>query len=172
LFAGNWIEKKRPLDWLRAFAAARLKGASLVFVGAGELEAALRREAATIPEVYFAPFQNQSQMPRTYALADLFVLPSYGAGETWGLAVNEAMAMGKGVVVSDHVGCAADLVSPGENGLVFRAGEGGSLAAALQEAWAEPERLRRWGEASLQRIRRFSYREMTAGLEQAVQGLG
>lgn len=171
LFAGKWIEKKRPLDLLRAFAEANLENVSLVFVGAGALAEPLQREAERIPGVYFAPFQNQSQMPRTYALADLVVLPSYGSGETWGLAINEAMAMGRAVLVSDHVGCAADLVCSGENGLVFRAGDRSSLVAALRMAFEEPDRLRLWGEAGLRRIQGFSYGQMTAGLERALVSL-
>ena len=49
----------------------------------------------------------------------MFVLPSAYA-ETWGLAVNEALACGRPVLVSDRVGCAGDVVEPGRNGLVFR----------------------------------------------------
>ena len=41
-------------------------------------------------------------------------------GETWGLAVNEALACGRPVLVSDRVGCVEDVVEPGRNGLVFR----------------------------------------------------
>ncbi len=40
----------------------------------------------------FLDFQNQQKMPLVYRLCDIFVLPSMGPGETWGLAVNEAMA--------------------------------------------------------------------------------
>ena len=91
LFAGKFSDKKRPLDLLRAFLKAKLSEASLLFVGAGPLENQLKTEAELQLDVYFAPFQNQSYMPRTYAAGDIFVLPSYGSGETWGLAVNEAM---------------------------------------------------------------------------------
>ncbi|RZK39362.1 MAG: glycosyltransferase, partial [Pedobacter sp.] len=53
---------------------------------------------------HFMDFQNQTQMPAVYQACDLFCLPSQGPGETWGLAVNEAMACGKAVLVSDKVG--------------------------------------------------------------------
>lgn len=59
--------------------------------------------------VLILPFQNQSRMPLVYRLADLFILPS-AYGETWGLAVNEALACGRPVLVSDRVGCAPDVV--------------------------------------------------------------
>jgi glycosyltransferase involved in cell wall biosynthesis len=169
LFAGKFERKKRPLDLLEAFRTVRLRDTSLLFVGAGELERDLREAARGVANVHFAPFQNQTGMPRVYAVADLFVLPSFGATETWGLAVNEAMCMGRAVVVSDHVGCAADLVVPRVNGLVFPAGDVKALSAALGEALADPQRLRRWGEAGRERIRAFDYERMTAGLRKALQ---
>ena len=86
LFAGKFEEKKRPLDLLQAFLQANLPQVSLLFVGAGALTHELRSLAAH-PHIHFAPFQNQSLMPRTYAAADLVVLPSYGSEETWGLAM-------------------------------------------------------------------------------------
>ena len=46
-----------------------------------------------------------------YALADAFILPSLW--EEWGLVVNEAMACGLPVVVSETAGCAEDLLEPG-----------------------------------------------------------
>jgi glycosyltransferase involved in cell wall biosynthesis len=69
-------------------------------------------------------------MPRFYDLCDAFVLPS--VHEPWGLAVNEAMASGRAVVVSDEVGCQPDLVRDAETGLVFRARDAQSLADCLR----------------------------------------
>lgn len=168
LFVGKLIEKKRPLDLLEAFLKAKVSNASLLFVGSGELEAKLRQKSANHPHVYFAPFQNQSLMPRTYSIADLVVLPSYGPSETWGLAVNEAMCLAKPVIVSDHVGCAANLVQPNVNGLIFPAGESSALARCLEAALADPDRLQQWGKASQQMIQRYSYPQTTAGLRAAL----
>jgi glycosyltransferase involved in cell wall biosynthesis len=47
-------------------------------------------------------------------------LPSKGPGETWGLAVNEALASGTPVLVSNRCGCAHDLVQEGINGYLFK----------------------------------------------------
>jgi glycosyltransferase involved in cell wall biosynthesis len=172
LFAGKLIEKKRPLDLLHAFLQADLPQVSLLFVGSGILESELRTQAANHPQVYFAPFQNQSLMPRTYAIADLVVLPSYGAGETWGLAINEAMCLAKPVLVSNHVGCAADLVRPDHNGLIFPAGDVSALAESLQIAFADRQRLQQWGMASRQMIHHYSYTQTTQGLKLALNELG
>lgn len=172
IFSGKFENKKRPQDLLQAFLAAKLSGTSLLFVGAGPLEDELRDRARGQAAVHFSPFQNQSQMPRTYAAADLFVLPSYGPGETWGLAINEALCMACPVVVSDHVGCAQDLAQPGVNGLVFSAGDVAALERALREALADRVRLRRWGEEGRRLVARYSYTGTTGGLLAALRGLG
>ncbi len=171
MFAGKYEEKKRPLDLLTAFVRADITNAKLLFVGAGPLEANLRRRAGDHPNICFAPFQNQSVMPRTYAAADLLVLPSYGPGETWGLAVNEAMCVGRPVIVSDHVGCAQDLVFPYENGLTFPAGDVVSLANCLREALVDRERLVAWGRESRKIVGQYSYDQTTAGLMSALEKL-
>lgn len=168
LFAGKFEEKKRPLDLLRAFIGAGLERTVLLFVGSGPQETALRAAAAGREDVYFAPFRNQSQMPLTYAAGDVFVLPSFGPAETWGLAVNEAMCMGLPAIVSDHVGCARDLVLPGVTGLVFPAGDVAALRDALRATFADPARLRSWGERAGVHIRSFGYGEATAGLRAAL----
>jgi hypothetical protein len=107
--------------------------------------------------------------PRTYALADLLVLPSVGHGETWGLCINEAMNLAKPVLVSSHVGCGPDLVIPGETGWIFPAGDRGALQAALAHALADPQRLAAMGQAARAHIDRFSYGATTAGLLQALK---
>lgn len=173
LFAGKFESKKRPFDLLSAFADLNHPTATLVFVGAGPLEGELRRRAEALApgRVLILGFQNQSAMPRTYALADLVVLPSYGAGETWGLCINEAMNLAKPVIVSSHVGCGPDLVIPGETGWIVPAGDVGALTACLARALANPEQLKAMGQKSCAHINRFSYREATAGLMAALQAV-
>jgi glycosyltransferase involved in cell wall biosynthesis len=168
LFAGKFERKKRPLDLLRAFIAADVRGTSLLFVGAGELEADLRAHASGRSDVYFAPFQNQTMMPAVYCAADVMVLPSYGSGETWGLAVNEAMCMARAVIVSEHVGCARDLVLPERTGLVFTAGDVAALTACLRTALADMGRLRQWGASARELVKKFTYEEATIGLLSAL----
>ena len=73
LFAGKLEEKKRPFDLLDAFRRANVPDSALLFVGSGPLEAELRDRTTGDARVFFAPFQNQSAMPRTYAVGDLFV---------------------------------------------------------------------------------------------------
>jgi glycosyltransferase involved in cell wall biosynthesis len=169
LFAGKFEEKKRPRDLIAAFRQAALSDATLVMAGAGAQETDLRRDAAGSPNIVFVPFQNQSQMPRTYMLADLFVLPSHGPDESWGLAINEAMCMGKPVIVSNHVGCAQDLVHSGINGLVFPAGDVPALADSIREALSDGDRLKQWGDESRRIVSRFDYAEAAKGLFAALE---
>lgn len=120
LFAGKFEPKKRPLDLMQAFLPAAPREWRLLMLGDGPLGSEVRSLAQQHPDrILTLPFQNQSRMPAVYRLGDLFVLPSAYA-ETWGLAVNEALACGRPVLVSDRVGCAADVVKPGFNGLIFR----------------------------------------------------
>lgn len=164
LFAGKFEPKKRPLDLVRAFLKLGSKDASLLLVGSGPLEQEMRALAEGNGSVRFAPFQNQTLMPRTYAAGDVFVLPSYGSGETWGLAVNEAMCLSLPVIASSHVGCVKDLVHSNRNGLVFPAGNVEALAGCLSEALVDAARLRAWGEASREIIAGYSYKQVTEGL--------
>ncbi len=138
LFAGKLVPAKQPMELLEAFLAETRPDSALVFVGQGELRAALEARAAKNPDavVRFLPFANQSQMPARYLLADLFVLPSRGHYETWGLAVNEAMLLGVPCLVSDRVGCQQDLVTEGETGWVFSAASPAGLRDALERALA------------------------------------
>ena len=170
LFAGKFEAKKRPLDLLEAFAALHHPTAVLVFVGAGPLEAELKSRAAFLGlgQVIFQGFQNQSAMPRAYALADLVVLPSSGSGETWGLCINEAMNLAKPVLVSSHVGCGPDLVIPGQTGWIFPSGDGEALRTALADALSDPKRLKAMGQAARAHIESYSYAQTTAGLQQAL----
>jgi glycosyltransferase involved in cell wall biosynthesis len=172
LFAGKFQEKKRPQDLVEAFLASGVTDkASLLLVGSGEWESRLRERAAKGRNIYFAPFQNQTQMPRAYAAGDLFVLPSYGPGETWGLSINEAMCMERPVIASSHVGCAQDLVFPKKNGLIFPAGDVRALAACLKLAFSEQVDLKVWGTEGRSVIEGFSYEKAARGLLEAVDYL-
>jgi glycosyltransferase involved in cell wall biosynthesis len=133
LFAGKLQPKKNPGLLLDAFSALKDE-AHLVFVGNGEQEAALKIRAEAIANVHFMPFQNQSVMPAVYRLGDVFVLPSQGPEETWGLALNEAMSSGRPVIASSRAGGARDLIAPGENGWMFESGDRQALERILREA--------------------------------------
>ncbi|WP_114781600.1 glycosyltransferase family 4 protein [Botryobacter ruber] len=130
LFTGKFERKKNPLLLLRAFNRIQRKDINLIFVGNGELEEELKQGAESMENICFLPFQNQSHMPLVYSSADIVVLPS-SYNETWGLIINEAMACGKAVVVSNKVGCGVDLVRSGENGYIFQQNDAEDLAEKI-----------------------------------------
>ncbi|MCW3789201.1 glycosyltransferase family 4 protein [Plebeiibacterium sediminum] len=132
LFAGKLEKKKNPQILLDAFTHIKKNNPNfkLIFLGSGELEKDLKSKSSNLNDVYFLPFQNQSMMPVVYRLGDIFCLPSQGPGETWGLAVNEALACNRPVLVSDKVGCAYDLVNI-KTGSVFESNDRISLQNSL-----------------------------------------
>jgi glycosyltransferase involved in cell wall biosynthesis len=151
LFCGKLIEKKRPMDVVRA--AEHLRKSlhappiHLLFVGDGELRDTLRRACSVVfdqasghPELGTGPiskipasitgFLNQTEISQAYVAADCLVLPS-DYGETWGLVVNEALASHLPCIVSEACGCAENLVSPEQR---FPLGNVEALANRIENA--------------------------------------
>ena len=172
LYAGKLEPKKRILDLLEALriASAHPVQLHLLVVGSGELMAQAQAMAAqsSLP-VTFAGFLNQTEIPSAYVAADCLVLPS-DHGETWGLVVNEAMACGRPAIVSDRVGCAADLVTDGVTGFVVPFGDTATLARRLVEIASNPGRLRAMGEKARERVLTgYSVEKSAEGAVRAVQ---
>ena len=142
LFCGKLIDKKQPLRLVEAFARIAMKRTCwLLLAGDGPLFAEVKNLCCSLgiaDRVILAGFLNQSELPRAYAAADLFVLPS-SAHETWGLVVNEAMHFSLPVIVSDHVGCAPDLVKDGINGYIVPAMDTRKLSEALDKLIADKD---------------------------------
>ena len=175
LFVGKFIPKKRPGDLLlalRRLAAAGGQGEVLgVFVGSGELEGALQAEAKRLGvAARFVGFKNQTELPGCYASADVLVLPSDG-GETWGLVVNEAMACGLPVIVSDAVGCAPDLVEAGQTGFRFPLGDADALADRLRQFAELHAASHDFGPALRAKLDRYSLEAATRGVGEMLRQL-
>ena len=143
----------------------------LLVIGTGELldEACKYSKELDLP-VTFGGFLNQTEIARAYVAADCLVLPS-DFGETWGLVVNEAMACGLPVIVSDRVGCGPDLVEEGVTGYTFPCGDIGRLASRLVTLSADHGRLRRMGEQARLRIMNYSVEHAVAGTLQAIDSV-
>ncbi|MBC2844489.1 glycosyltransferase family 4 protein [Winogradskyella flava] len=166
LFVGKFQSKKQPVFLLQAFIKAIEKThqpLKLLFIGNGPLEDELKSQSKPYQSVYFLPFQNQSLMPLVYRLGDVFCLPSKGPGETWGLAVNEAMACGKPVIVSDKVGCAEDLVEYSDVGFKFNHNNMNELAVIL--ARLNKKDLKRKASNAKNRIKDHNFVEIVKAIE-------
>ncbi len=169
LYAGKFQHVKNPGLLLDAFNSLPPGPQQLVYLGSGELESELKARAGARTHVHFLPFQNQSVMPTVYRLADAFVLPS--RSETWGLALNEAMASGRAIIASSKVGGARDLIQQGENGWIFESGDGTALAAVLRAAVdLGRDGLNTMGMIGQARSPRWSTEESARRIGQAVVG--
>lgn len=169
LFCGKLIPIKRPMHLLEAYLAADLKDrAQLLFVGEGalRLEVEARARQASAGNVHFLGFLNQSHMPLAYVLGELLCLIS--ETETWGLVVNEAMACGRPVIVTNTVGCGPDLVGP-ENGWVIGLNNHAALVDTLRNAYEAYASWPQMGEQGRQRIQANSFTAMANGTRAALE---
>ena len=174
LFCGKLIDKKQPLRLVEAFARVAAKHPCwLLLAGDGPLFAEVKTLCDTLgvaDRVVFAGFLNQSQLPRAYAAADLFVLPS-STHETWGLVVNEAMHFSLPVIVSDHVGCAPDLVKDGVNGFIVPAMNTEKLSEAMGKLLVDGELRAAFGAQSATLIQDYTVKNCAQQIRYACQAL-
>ena len=140
----------------------------LVIVGDGEERAALERQAAAtgVGSIRFCGFRNQSELPRFFDLAAVFVLPS--RHEPWGLIVNEVMNARRTAIVSDDVGCAPDLIVDGVNGCIYPVGDVDALVNALRRVLDTPGVAEAMGERAFERIESWSFEQDIQGLRAAL----
>ncbi len=169
LFAGKFETKKSVLLLLEVFNSLQQTDSFLIIAGDGVLKPEVEKASAHNAKVRLLPFQNQSKMPDLYNAADVFVLPSGGPNETWGLAVNEAMACGCAVLVSNACGCSADLVLEGRNGFVFSKNNKAELSAKMQWFIHHRSEIGSMSEKSLVHVEAFGYESMINGLKTILQ---
>ena len=123
IFCGRFVQSKNPLftvDLAHEVSRCLRRRVSVLFVGSGELEPAIRYAATNVKnnvESVFAGFVRQDELPCLYASARIFLFPT--KMDTWGVVVNEACAAGLPVLVSPFAGSAYELVRHGENGFVL-----------------------------------------------------
>ena len=124
LSVSRFIPEKNLSSLLRAYHGYRRVAGSgawhLVLLGDGPLKSEIETlidDLELHDWVHLCGFKQVDETPTYYGLASAFVLAS--VSETWGLVVNEAMASGLPVLVSDHCGCARDLVRDHSNGFTF-----------------------------------------------------
>ena len=170
LFAGKFERKKQPVELMRAMLESPADGIVLLLVGGGELEDQVLRLAAEQPQRFIVlPFQNQSLMPVVYRLGDLFILPS-SFGETWGLAVNEALACGRPALVSSRVGCGHDFTES-EGVMQFPWSDGSAMIRIVNEALKDRAKLEAMGRRARESATAFDISCTESSLIQALRRL-
>ncbi|MCL6608971.1 MAG: glycosyltransferase family 1 protein [Geminicoccaceae bacterium] len=173
LASARFIAKKNQPRLLRAFARYRaLVGAdarNLVLLGDGPLRAeleALRAQLELGPHLLMPGFRQYPELPGWYQAASCFVHAS--TSEQWGLVVNEAMAAGLPVLVSNRCGCAVDLVQDGVNGFTFDPLDVEELARLMHRVAHGAVDRAAMGAASRRIIADWGPERFAAGLEAAV----
>ena len=145
----------------------------LVLVGAGEAQPAIEAQIARLglgAQVVFPGFLDAGGVARAIGSAAALVLPS--TEEQWGLVVNEAIACGVPVIVSENVGSRDALVDNLVNGYVVPARSAASLARALLAIGADEAQWRAMARASAQRIWLADVERFADAVEMLVDGPG
>jgi len=147
LYIGQLIERKGVRQLLKALDKLRDSEIGLLIVGSGPQEQELREfcRVQNLQNVFFEGFQQQESLPHYYAMADIFILPSFK--EVWGLVVNEALASGLYVLCSNRAGVAHDLIKEGWNGRTFDPHDVDRLAELTRETKEQIEEIRTRREA-------------------------
>jgi len=123
-----------------------LPGIRLVIVGDGPQRAALARK---LPEARFLGLQHGAELAASFASLDVFIHP--GANETFCQAAQEALASGVPVVAASAGGL-LDLVTPGQNGLLFTPGSSRGMRMAVSDLAADSDRRLAMGMAARESV--------------------
>lgn len=165
LFVGRLIDVKRPLDLLQVLRQLPPElNPVLLLVGDGplreEMSAYCRKYG--LDRVRYCGFVNQSDLAAYYQAADVFVLAS--EVDQSPKALNEAMAFGLPVVVTDRIGTGEDLVFEGRNGFIVPCGDVDRLAACLSEILTDPVKATALGVESRKIIESWTFEKGYAAI--------
>ena len=182
--SARFIEKKNLPGLIRAYEEYRQRSEvgrqrsevggerapwDLVILGDGPLKADLCRLISDLrlhAHVHLPGFKQYDELPVYYALAKAFVHAS--TTEQWGLVVNEAVASGLPVIVSERCGCVPELVRG--NGFTFDPTDERELPSRLlQIASLSDDERRSLGDASYRIAEDFAPEHFGEGLEQAAK---
>ncbi len=176
IFVGRLISFKNLFHLLEAYELAQKKSQQdwgIIILGDGDLKIDLQQYVSekNIQNISFQKGVSWQQVSEYLALSDVLVLPSYS--EPWGLVVNEAMACGLPVIVSDKCGCAIDLVENGKNGFTFAPNNSEALTNILLKFMNQEVDYKQMGLVSEQIIKEYSPEnvafEMFKGFQKTVQ---
>ena len=153
MFSGRLVAIKCVDLLIKAFLqiSEKFPDIELLIVGYGPEEHRLKKMAEMNSRIHFLGHQGVDSIPGIYGISDILVLPSIS--EPWGLVVNEAMACGCAIIVSDRCGCCRDLIR--DNGIVIEGGKLGPLVEALEHLLSSESRLKGMKEKSVDIIKCF-----------------
>jgi glycosyltransferase involved in cell wall biosynthesis len=176
LFLGRLTEEKGvPLLMAAWDRLAGSLGLPLVIAGTGPLADDVAAWAAGRGDVSYVGLQSAAECRALATRAAVMVAPSAWL-EAFGLVVVEAMAAAVPTVAPAH-GAFEELISDGVTGLLHKPGSAPSLADALRDAVADPERNRKMGSAARERYEldftpEVGLRRLVSGYEAAIAAYG
>jgi len=169
VYAGK-LEPIKNLDWLIDSIKERKEVAmKLIVVGNGPLEKELKEKVSGDGRFLFVDFQNQTLMPVVYRLGQVFILCS--KSETWGLSINEAMACGRAILVSETCGCAPNLVKNNINGYVFKLTDQEDFICKIETLSNNNDLVKRMGVESSRIIDNWNYEKVGEAIEKTVYNI-
>src|SRR3990172_1417296 len=173
MYYAQLIERKGGDLLIQAYRKLKAihKNIFLLLIGDGpfkeNLESLIRLHGIGDVEILANP--GDDEVCKYYAIASVFVLPS--REDVWGLVVNEAMASGLPVVVSNKAGSSADLVKDDYNGYVFKSENVDDLAKKLEKIIANEALRRKMSLSSLKHISSYDPKITVRKFLEAVENL-
>jgi 1,2-diacylglycerol 3-alpha-glucosyltransferase len=174
LASARFVEKKNLPRLLDAYSLYRKSCPavpwSLVLLGDGHLRSELESKVESLvlrDRVIMPGFKQIAELPSYYAFAGAFIHPS--TVEPWGLVVNEAMASGLPVLVSNRCGCAPELVHEGVNGFTFDPFKVEEMAEQMRQISSTEFPRADFGKASWGIVAQWGPEKFANGLSQAIE---
>jgi glycosyltransferase involved in cell wall biosynthesis len=146
-FVGYYRDWHRLDLAIQALSSAELSSARLVLVGEGPAHEALvsaARASGVEARVHFAGPRSHDRIPALLPAFDVALVPAINAYAS-PLKLFEYMAAGLAVIAPDQPNL-REVLSHGENGLLFPVGDGPALRAGLARLAADPKLRRTLGE--------------------------
>lgn len=154
------LDKKYGIEYLlKAFkkVLSIFPTVTLKIAGSGPSELKLKRMSDSMSiskKVEFLGWVTHSQIPKFLSKLDIFVMPSIGTSETFGVSACEASAMELPVIAS-KVGGLPEVVKHNETGLLVAPKDTKAIANAIITLIKSPKMRRRMGKKGRALVKRY-----------------
>ena len=173
LYVGRFLNFKGADLLLDALSQMKGQGWTCLLIGWGPEEKRLREQCASLKlkdKVQFIDYFPAEKLVEYYVLARVLVVPS--RVEPWGLVVNEGMACGTPVVVSNGAGSSLDLIEEGETGFRYPCNQTMKLAEILDHIMRDDALCQTISKNALGKIRNYTPEYYAQNLMKAMFELG
>jgi glycosyltransferase involved in cell wall biosynthesis len=170
------MQPKKGINFLiEAFCniSNKLEDVSLLLVGDGPERQKLEKyciEKGISGKVKFIGYIQPLDIPRYYALSDLFVFPTLY--DKFGLVVIEAISSGLPVICSEHAGSAIDLIKDGENGYIIDPKDINKMSSLISEIMINESLLQKLKSTALESASNFTVEKSAENFLSAIRSNG